>query len=138
MSLRIPPQSRGNITALEYSSINCLGGWLSYAERIRQAHKKWELAHDKELSWAQVARECQRILKRPVDPSTMNRWKTGKQEPTVSEFAALAEVLDATPGELAFGDSAGQRRATAGLPLAEGDERPARGTKGKGKRKGER
>lgn len=110
MSLMIPQQSRENFTQLEYSSTNCLGGGLaSYGERIRRAHKEWELAHDKELPWAQVARECQRILKRAVDPATMNRWKTGKQEPSLEEFRALATVLEASPAALAFGDQPEER-----------------------------
>lgn len=104
MSLNIPQESRGNFTRLEYSSSNCLGGGLaSYGERIRRAHKEWEIAHDKELAWAQVARECQRILGRAVDPATVNRWKTEKQEPTLAEFRALAEVLGTDPALLAFG-----------------------------------
>jgi hypothetical protein len=75
-----------------------------YGKRIQRAHKEWEAAHvPKELSWAEVARQCEKILKKKVDPSTVTRWKSGLQEPTLDEFRALGTVLDADPRWLAFG-----------------------------------
>lgn len=118
MSLRISQQSRGSFKRLEYSSTNCLGGGLAtYGERIRRAHKEWELAHDADLPWAQVARDCQRLLGRLVDPATVNRWKSDKQEPTVAEFRALGAVLETDPALLAFGNGDVERTYVKPHPL---------------------
>lgn len=87
------------------SSTNCLGGPLGdYGERLRQAKRDWEAAHDPEkLSWAAVARRAGVLLGRKVHPETARFWAAGKQEPTVAEFWALASVLETDLMQLTFG-----------------------------------
>lgn len=104
-TLIIPSVSRGIFGSTENSSTNCLGGYLSdYGERLRSAKRDWEAEHDPtKLSWAEVARQCAIVLGRRVHPETARLWAAGKQEPTLEEFRALAEVLEADPAELAFG-----------------------------------
>lgn len=95
----------GVFGASDNSSTNCLGGYLSdYGERLRQAKRDWEREHDPaKLPWTEVARKCAVILGRRVHAETARLWAAGKQEPTLTEFRALAEVLETDVAELAFG-----------------------------------
>lgn len=125
--LRNPQRSRGNFNEPVNSSTNCLFGVLlsDYGERIRKAHKDWEIANDpEELSWAEVARQCAALLEKPVDPSAVIRWKQGKQEPSVAEFRALAQVFKVTPSWLAFGQ----------FPIRPAEEQPPLSPEPVGKR----
>jgi transcriptional regulator with XRE-family HTH domain len=74
-----------------------------FGERIRKAKRDWEEANDPHaLSWAEVARRCERVLGRRVHAETVLLWKEGRQEPSVAEFRALAQVFHVTPSWLAF------------------------------------
>lgn len=76
-----------------------------YGERLRDAKRKWEVAHDpKVISWAEVARQCSLLLGRKLHAETVRLMAKAKQEPNTAEFRAFGRVLEVDPGWLAFGD----------------------------------
>src|SRR4051812_807049 len=87
------------------SSIKCLGGGVEdYGARIRKAFRDWHDANDpKVMSWAEVQRRIAKLLRKPETSVAILKWKEGLQEPTLAEFRAIARVLNADPGALAFG-----------------------------------
>lgn len=83
-----------------------------YGALIRRAWRQWQDAHDPEtLSWAEVQRQCAKLLRVPETSVAVLKWKDGEQEPTIAEFRALAQVLGVDPCLLAFG------AVPAGLPI---------------------
>lgn len=83
-----------------------------FGYRIRYARRRWEDRNDpNELTWAELTRRCLMVLRRSnptrkLDPGTVLDWKNAVAEPGISEYEALAEVLEATFDWLARGRGA--------------------------------
>jgi transcriptional regulator with XRE-family HTH domain len=72
--------------------------YAAFARRLRIAVKRFELKTGDDLDQKEVAKRL------GYSGGTVSDWFTGKRMPSVEQLEAIAKLLDASPGYLAFGD----------------------------------
>jgi hypothetical protein len=79
-----------------------------WGRQLRAARRSYEDRHDVRLSYAEIGRRVGAQLNRaPFSATSARAWFVEGQEPETFQIAAaIARVLEADPGELAFGGDA--------------------------------
>ena len=82
----------------------------SFQDRFRRAYRVLEEAEGGErISQAEIGRRMAQRLGMGRSPAAVSEWWTGKSIPDTITMAALADVLGASPGWLAFGEGEMER-----------------------------
>lgn len=74
--------------------------------RLRDAKRDYEQRHDVDLTWVELGKRIGAALgRKPIKYQVVQRWFLEGREPAefVTTIAAIARVLEADPGALAFG-----------------------------------
>lgn len=84
---------------------NPTSGNRAFGRRLRDARRDYERRHDRRLTLKEIGEGVGAKLNRePYAGPVVYRWLHGAVPADLAVITALADVLETTPGALAFGD----------------------------------
>lgn len=77
----------------------------AFGRRLRSAVRRFDEAHDVDVSQSEIAEMAARIADEiPKRSSSVSAWFRGKSLPAMTTLVGLAKALEVDPGWLAFGE----------------------------------